>query len=89
MTISMTETLLRKIADALALEPSEAVRREVCGSLFGHGGLAGEPYAEKLAKALAIPHVVDDDSPVYECREVVALRDRGWVRVNNPRKAQA
>ena len=66
---------------------SEAVRREIYGSVFGHGNPKGEPFAERLAKALAIPHAVDDDSPVYECREVIALRDRGWVRINDSRKA--
>lgn len=53
----MVDTLLRDIADALAQEPSKDVLREICNSLFGYGGMNGEPYAERLAKALAVSHV--------------------------------
>lgn len=82
----MIDELLRKVADCLGQEIQEDARVEICLTVFGREHLVIESFSVRLAKALAIPHRVDDDSPNYKSPELAALKDRGFVRVNDPRK---
>lgn len=83
----MVEELIHQLADSFARERSEDTRLEICLTVFGREHLMLESFSVRLAKALAVPHASDDNSPAGEYREVTALKDRGWARINGPRRA--
>ena len=78
----MIDELLRQVADSFAQERSEDDRLEICLTVFGREHLMLESVSVRPAKAIAIPHVADDD-PVYDLRPT---KKRVELRIINPLK---